>query len=325
MALGFANTAGSFFQIMPVTGGLSRTIVSAQSAETMFAGMGTGILISIALVSITSVFYYLPNVTLGAIIVVACSKLFKYDSAKFLWRVKRSDFYVYVFAFLATVLTGIETGILLGAGFSLLVVVRRAAAPHWARVGRLPGTRTYRNCLRHEGTLMTEGIEAVRIDSSLFFANSEFTADILRKACKWTRGVRFIVLDSAAVANVDASASHKLHDVMEELEEAGITVLFATLRGPVRDTFAATGIAQEGDEHVFESVHAAVCYARERLGLPREPKDLRELEGDGDEGAEGDGQKDQTEAETEAGSGEQKAAAGKEGEGPLRGKRGRDG
>ena len=56
--------------------------------------------------------------------------------AKRLWRVDRTDFFIFWFAFIATLALGIQNGLLVGAGVSILRVIQQAARPHKAILGR---------------------------------------------------------------------------------------------------------------------------------------------------------------------------------------------
>lgn len=259
---------------MQVTGSLSRTVINANGAETMVSGLLTGLSMSLALVTITSVFFYLPQVTLAAIIAVAVLNLLKYDVAIELWRVKRADFWVFTAAFFTTVLGGIETGILLGAAFSILRVIKRSSSPHWARLARLPGTRTYRSCLRYHETVVTPHVEIVRIDSSLYFANAEFFGSLLVRAASWTGDVRFVVLDASTIASMDASALDAMARSDEQLSDKGVTLLLASLRGQIRDLLRRSRLGDLYAQRSFLSVHEAVTYARTQLDMPSLPPDL---------------------------------------------------
>ncbi len=144
-ALGLANLAGSAFQAFPVTGGFSRTAVNAQAgARTQRSSLISVAVISITLLFLTPLFYHLPKAILAAIIVVAVLGLVDVTGARDLWRVDRRDFALMGATFLATLLLGIEEGILVGAALSMVVVLHQITRPHIAELGRIPGTRQYK-------------------------------------------------------------------------------------------------------------------------------------------------------------------------------------
>src|SRR5699024_7399378 len=124
VGLGLANVGGSFFSAYPVTGGFSRSAVNYGSgARTQLASMITAVLIILTLLFFTNLFYHLPNAVLAAIIIVAVYGLVDFKEAKDLFKVNRTDGWTWIITFLATLLIGIEQGILIGVIFSLLTFI----------------------------------------------------------------------------------------------------------------------------------------------------------------------------------------------------------
>jgi sulfate permease, SulP family len=174
LALGVANIVGSFFSSYPVTGGFSRSAVNAQAgAVTMFASLLSVVVVIIALMLLSSVLRWIPKNTLAAIIFVAVMGLVDTDEVKHLWRVRKLDLLMWLFAFILTLGVGIELGILLAVGISLLIVIQRASMPHKAVLGRLGDTNTFRNVRRYPGAKIRAGLAVLRFDAPMFFANSE--------------------------------------------------------------------------------------------------------------------------------------------------------
>ena len=118
IGLGAANLGGAFFQSLPVTGGLSRTVVNEQAgAKTGLAAIVSAILIGFTLLFLTPLFYYLPKAVLAAVILVAVAKLIDFKELRFLWHTKREDFAMAALTFLATLFIGVEEGIAIGVVF----------------------------------------------------------------------------------------------------------------------------------------------------------------------------------------------------------------
>src|SRR5690625_6553553 len=114
-----------FFSSYPVTGRLSRTAVNDDSgAKTQVWSIFTAVFILLTLISSTTLFYYLPQTILGAIIVVAVFGLIDLKEVKYLFSVKTIDGWAWIVTVLATLIIGIEVGIIIGVGFSLFVFIR---------------------------------------------------------------------------------------------------------------------------------------------------------------------------------------------------------
>ena len=85
------------------------------------------------------------NATLASIVISGVISLVDYEEAIYLWKVHKFDFSNWMFAFLGTLFLGVELGLGIAVGLSLMLVVFESAYPHTAVLGRLPGTTEYRN------------------------------------------------------------------------------------------------------------------------------------------------------------------------------------
>lgn len=268
-ALGLANLAGSLVQAYPVTGGFSRTAVNAQAgARTGVAGLVTAGAIVLTLLFLTPLFHDLPKAVLAAIILTAVFGLVDLAEARHLWRVSRPDFAMMLVTFAATLGLGIEPGIGVGVLASLGWFVWKTSRPHVARLGRVPGTRMYRNLERYPDAQTTPEVVALRIDAPLYFANTGFLTATVEQAVAGPE-VRHLVLDCKGIGTVDAQALATLEALIERLEQRGVVLWLAGVRGPVRDALGAAHLLERvGAEHVVERVHQAVDRATGQAPLP---------------------------------------------------------
>ena len=121
-----------------------------------------------------------------------------------LWKVKRGDLSVWVITFAATLALGIERGILVGVGASLLLVVLRTVRPHLAVLGRLPGTEIFRNVERFPEAETVPGVLVVRPDAQLHFGNADFFRESLARFEQEQREpLRALVIDASGLNQVD--------------------------------------------------------------------------------------------------------------------------
>lgn len=242
--LGLANITASLFGGYPVTGGFSRSAVNDQAgARTPLAGMVTATVVALSLLFLTPWFHDLPKASLSAIIVVAVAGLVDLKEARHLWRVKRSDFGLLVLTFVATLSLGIEQGILAGVGASLFWFVARRTRPHFAVLGRLPGTTVFRNVAHHPDAETTPGVLAVRFDAAWYFGNVSFLQDTLeRLEAEAPAPLHTVVLDATSINDLDSSAAHALHDLAEAYAERNVRLVLAGAKGPVRAMVQRTGL-----------------------------------------------------------------------------------
>lgn len=219
IGLGIANFLGGMFQAYPITGSFSRSAVNNESgAVSGIAGMVTATMVSLVLLLLTPVFEKLPLNVLAAIVISGVLGLVAYDEAIYLWRVHKFDFFVWLTACLGCLFLGVEIGLSIAVGVSLLIVIYESAYPHTIVLGRLPGTTVYRNVKQYPGTERYDGIVMVRIDAPIYFANVQNVRDKIRKyrlaaaAELAERGgdVKYILLEMAPVSHIDTSALHIL-------------------------------------------------------------------------------------------------------------------
>lgn len=268
VGLGVANIAGSLFQGYPVTGGFSRTAVNGQAgAKTGLASLITAGVIGLTLLFLTPLFYYLPKAVLAAIIMVAVFGLVDVAEVKHLYQVKKSDLALLLVTFVATLSLGIEAGIGVGVGASLLVVIFRTTRPHTAVLGRIPGTHVYRNVDRNPGVETFDGVLVVRVDAQFYFGNVTFLKETLQRLVREAGSeVHAVVINASTINHLDSSADGALHEIVTDFREQGIELFFANVRGPVMDVMKRSHFVDHlGEDHFEMSVTRAVSRAREHV------------------------------------------------------------
>jgi SulP family sulfate permease len=268
VGLGMANIGGAFFSAYPVTGGFSRTAVNDQAgANTQLAALITASVVALALLFLTPLFYLLPKAVLAAIIMTAVFGLIDVSQVRHLAKVKRSDLLLLLLTFAATLTVGIQLGIAIGVGASLLWFVVRTTRPHFAVLGRLPDSESYRNVKNYPDAETTEGVLALRIDAQYYFGNVSFLKDTLRRLESEAQAkgapLRAVVLDASSVNNLDSSAASAIAEIARDYHEREIALYFATVKRPVREVMErALLIEQLGEDAIFLRVHEAVEAAK---------------------------------------------------------------
>ncbi len=260
VGLGLANVVGAFVGAFPVTGGFSRTAVNAQAgAKTNVAGLVTAAIIGFALLLLTPLFHFLPKAVLAAIIMTAVFGLIDVAEVKHLWRVKRSDLAMLALTFAVTLSLGIEPGILTGILASLAMVVLRSTRPHVAVLGRVPGTRAFRNIERFENATTTARVFAVRLDAQIYFGNVNFLKETLDALEPKERAVHHVVVDASGINQIDSSGELAFREILEGYRARSIDFRLANVKGPVRDVLVRSGFVQDlGTDHLHLSVHDAM-------------------------------------------------------------------
>lgn len=259
VALGIANIGAAFTGGYPVNGGFSRSVVNFNAgANTALASMITAVIVALTVVFLTPFFYFLPQAALAAIIMVAVSGLIDTATLKHVWQYNRADAASLILTFLTVLTVGIETGILVGVAVAVVLYLWRTSRPHVAIVGRLGESETYRNILRHPVNTCPH-VVAVRVDESLYFANTKYLEDTLLGVIAEQPEVKSLLLICSAVNFIDASALATLESLVSELRAAGVAFYLSDIKGPVMDRLKVIGFVETiGADHIFLSTHEAM-------------------------------------------------------------------
>ena len=267
VALGASNLSAAFTGGFPVTGGFARSVVNFDAgAVTPAAGVLTAIGITLASLFLTPALYYLPQVTLAATIVVAVLSLVDFEILKSTWRFSKLDFLAVATTLVATLLIGVESGLVIGVGVSLALFLFRASRPHIATVGLVPGTEHFRNVLRHE-VLISPKLVCLRVDASMFFANARGIEDRINAEVSARPQLEHVLLQCSAVNDIDASAFESLEAISNRLKDSGIYLHFSEIKGPVMDKLNRT--------HFFQHLHGQVFLTNYQAILALTPEVVR--------------------------------------------------
>ncbi len=263
IALGLSNMVGSLFKAYPSTSSFSRSAINQESgAKTGMAALISVVMVMVTLLFLTPLFYHLPKTVLAAIIIVAVFNLINIKEGHFLWKANKLDFWLMISTFLATLLLGIEFGIVVGVGLSLIVLIFRTSRPYIAELGKVPDSNFYRNKNRFEEVILEDDILVFRFDAQLFYANANYFRDNLDEmASKKGKALKLIVLDAESINRVDSTGLEMLKERIKFYKKKDVVFYFAGVKGPVRDDLFRSGVLQIIDiNHFFMRVNQAVKY-----------------------------------------------------------------
>ncbi|EIE25728.1 sulfate permease [Coccomyxa subellipsoidea C-169] len=229
--LGLANLVGAAFNCYTTTGSFSRSaIMNDVGAKTQLAGITSGVIVMIVLLCLTPVFRNMPQNAQGAVIIAAVVGLFNYEEWWFLLRVNFLDWVVFNVALLTTMFAGVDLGLGISIGLSIVLALYKSAFPKTSVLGQLPETSVFRNVKQYPEAREVEGMLLLRVDAPLYFANVNPVKDALYKyerrakeiAAAQGRSLHFIIIDLSPVNDIDASAVHFFKDWVISHKRAGI-------------------------------------------------------------------------------------------------------
>jgi SulP family sulfate permease len=264
VGIGAANVASAISGGFPVTGGFARSVVNfSAGAQTPAAGIVSAVLMAIVIAGLTDWFYYLPQAVLSATIIVAVIGLIDTHTLKEAWHYDKADAIALLLTFAGVIVFGVEEGIVIGVAMSLAVLVWRSSHPHMALVGRVPGTEHFRNVERHQVDVFP-GLIALRIDESIYFANSQLIAEKIEGLLSEYPATNCVLLILSAVNQLDTTALGMLTELEKTLAARNITLQFAEVKGPVQDRLQQTELGERMRDKIFLSTHQAFLDYQEK-------------------------------------------------------------
>ena len=263
IALGLSNIIGSWFKAYPSTSSFSRSAINQESgATTGMASLVSVVMVLLTLLFLTPLFYHLPKTVLAAIIIVAVFGLVNIKEAIFLWKANNLDFWLLVVTFFSTLLFGIEYGIMIGVGLSLIILIFRTSRPYVAELGKVPDSDFYRNRERFNEVILDDEVLVFRFDAQLFYANASYFIETLELMVE-EKGPRLklIVLDAESINRVDSTGVEMLKERIRFYHKKNILFYFAGVKGPVRDhLFRGKILDIITLDHFYMRVNGAVNY-----------------------------------------------------------------
>ncbi|GFR74065.1 sodium-independent sulfate anion transporter [Elysia marginata] len=224
LAIGTANIVSSFVSSYPITGSFSRTAVNSQSGvRTPLGGVWTGALVILALVVLTPYFYYIPKAALAGVIIAAVIQMVDYEIVRKLWHANKLDLIPLFVTFIGSLTIGIEYGILIGIGVSLLMLLYPIARPKVK----------YTNV---SGALVVTPAQGVN-----FPAAEHIELKAMEKA-KAGGKMRHIILNMEHLSDLDYTAIQSIKSLLADCEIAGMRFILAGGMTAVREKLQTSNI-----------------------------------------------------------------------------------
>ena len=269
-ALGIANVASGLLGGFPVCGSSSRTPIALDAgARTPFSGIVAATLVIVFMLVTPGVLAFLPTATLAGVVMVAVSSLVDVKTMFRLVRMSRMETALLVATFLGVAFVGVLQGIVIAIALSLIAFIRRAWDPYRTELASLEDVPGYHDISRHPEGQRVPGLVIARFDAPLFFANGEVFAEHIRSLVATAPGpVKCVIVASEAITDLDTTALDDLVELDDELAGQGISLVFAELKGPVKDRLLRFGVSSRfGPDHFFPTVNNAVRNYKRTSGL----------------------------------------------------------
>jgi high affinity sulfate transporter 1 len=262
--LAAANVAAAVSGTFVVNGSPTQTAMAdragarSQVAQLTFAGA-----VLLVLLVLTGPLQYLPRCALAAIVFTIAIGMIDVAGLRDIRRESPGEFYLALITAAAVVAVGVEQGILLAIALSLFRHVRHSYRPHttmlapdasgqWRPVPATPGKETAPGLIIH------------RFGADLFYANeTSFVDEVHALVDRAPTPVRWLIIDASAITDIDYSAARSIRELLDELKQKEVAVVFARVSSYLRsdlDRHRITGAV--GENRIFATLHEAIATAR---------------------------------------------------------------
>ncbi|HJS17637.1 MAG TPA: sulfate permease [Anaerolineales bacterium] len=253
IGLGAANVATGFFQGFSISSSASRTpVAESAGSKTQLTGVTGAVAIALLLIFAPTLLKNLPNTALAAVVIASAIGLFEITDLRRFYRIQRWEFWLSMACFLGVAIFGPIPGILIAILVALGEFVGDAWRPHSAVLGRPNKVVGYHDTARYPDARLIPGLLLFRWDAPLFFANAEqFKEQVLIEVNKSPTPVNWLVVAAEPITGTDVSAADMLVELDDELQQAGIQLIFAEMKDPVKDKLKNFGMSTRFDDRRF--------------------------------------------------------------------------
>lgn len=261
-----ANISSWVFGWYWVAWSFSKTAVNLRAwAITPFSSLVTGLFVLVTILFLSKYLYYLPQVCLAAVIIVAVSSLIKIKPIIKSWKTDRHDSIVAITTFSLTLILSpnIELAIIVWVLISLSFFISRSMRP------RIVEVSMYKDGLYRDVELFwlksSKHISAIRFDGVLYFANAPYFEEKVMEIVSQKSKLKYVILDLEWMADIDSTWVESMFSLFSRLDDMWIKVLLTSLRVKIISKFKEYSLLDYvWKKHIFVHIEKALDYIYEK-------------------------------------------------------------
>jgi sulfate permease, SulP family len=266
-ALGAANIAAAFSGTFVVNGSPTKAeMVDSAGGRSQLAQLVTAAVVLIVLLLFTGPLAYLPDAALAAVVFLIAAGLIDIPGMRRILALRGHEFAVALLTAAAVVILGVEYGIVIAAVASIVDHLRHSYSPINSVLVKSPAGH-WRPCPVAPGARSEDGLVVYRFGTSLYYANAGRLVDDVAVLVREGGPLRWLVLDCAAIGDIDYTASEVLAKVVEHLRQRHVRFAVSGVLDPVRQQLDRYGITKSLDPdacydtagEALEAFHAAMA------------------------------------------------------------------
>ena len=223
LAFAVGNLVAALTGCCPINGSVSRTAMGEQyQGKTQLMSIVAGLSMILLLLFGTGFIGYLPVPVLTAIVISALLGATEFELAVKLWKVSRTECFIFWGAFIGVLLLGTINGVLIGIILSFAEMVIRSSKPASCFLGIQPGHKHFRDLAESRQIHEIEGVLIYRFSSNLFFANAGVLQQDIEQEIERRGNIKAVILDASGIGSMDITAADRIEILYKSLKEQGI-------------------------------------------------------------------------------------------------------
>ncbi len=230
VALGAGNILSGFSGSFAVDASPARTsVVSGAKGRTQAACLLAALVIAIASPAANEL-RRVPLTALAAILIFIASRLVRARDLRAIAHFSKVELGLAAVTAVVVAFVGVEQGIALAVVLAIFDRARHSARPRMLELGRVPGTTSWTSLHSSEQLETVPGVRVILFAGPLFFANAGEFRSRFEVLVREPGLPHAIVLDAAAMGDIDYTGATTLKTVVGELTERKVELVVARRR-----------------------------------------------------------------------------------------------
>ncbi len=260
VGLSLANISAGLSGAFVVNGSPTKTqMVTGAGGRSQIASLTTAFIVLIVLLFLTVPLAFMPTAVLASVVFLIGVELIDIKGLRHVLRIRRGEFAVAVITALVVVTVGVEQAIILAIILSIITHLSHGYRPTDGVIITAPKEMSETVPVA-AGATSEPGLVVYRFAASLYFANANrFNEEMLTLVGEGAPTVRWLVIDAAAMSDVDYSGGETVIQAFNELKDRGVHLALANVADNVRAHLDRSGItALLGDDAYYPTMADAV-------------------------------------------------------------------
>jgi len=258
--IGLANVAAGIVGAFAVNASPARTTITRLAGgRTKLVGL-TAALGALALSPLVTYARDIPLASLAGVLLFIAGRLIKVRQIQRVYLVSRAECALAVVAWLGVVFLGVELGLGVAVGLAIIEQTWRSARPAMIVLGRRDGTTSWEPLEVRDVHLVAK-VLAVLFERDLFFANTGVFRRGLYGLLKKYPDTKHLVIDSAAISDIDYTSLLSLSEIVSDLANDGVSFSLARSNPLVQKKLRSTNNKFLAMIQLHDSVDSAVTHA----------------------------------------------------------------